>query len=112
MYRAGGGWQEFSSEIFPIFSVDFSEIWWYFLNMQNAGRATSRVENKLLALTPHARTLLAVALGVTEQTVWNWAKGASEPTEDDNWRGSTSACRRRASDALQEGSQFGSSCSG
>lgn len=38
-------------------------------------------KTKLLALTPHARTLLAVALGVTERTVWNWAKGASEPTE-------------------------------
>ena len=51
--------------------------------MQNAEGPgdTPEWKAKLIAMTPHARTLLAVALGVTERTVFNWAKGASEPTE-------------------------------
>lgn len=64
-------------------SVDFPKARVYTKIMQNAEGPGQIPEwkEKLSLMTPHARTLLAVALGVTERTVFNWAKGVSEPTE-------------------------------
>jgi hypothetical protein len=50
------------------------------MEKQKAPDVTPEWKTTLIAMLPYKRVLLAVSLGVTERSIFNWAKGISHPS--------------------------------